>query len=318
MESLQQDQTCRICGTQVKAPTARKYDDTHSVQCWTCGDYEIRPEAYLLLFSVYAEQKRYLLSGRARMSVIETGVIHRFDVEEIQAMQNLQLRDKTFSESAVSVVRYLAAQRPGTDIPIGDTDYSIGYCKDAGELRFLVEQLEQQGLLTILATLDHFAVTLSGRGWQWLEGQIREGGGQQAFIAMSFAAAMKPVEDALRAGIVAAGYNAVLVKDRDFTDGIVDRVYAEVRRSHFVVADFTENNNGAYFEAGYGLGLGLRVIGTCEAIQLDPANKDRVHFDVRGMNIIGWRRVNLDDLTQRLKQRILALFPQGPVKPDQQ
>jgi hypothetical protein len=81
MESLQQDQTCRICGTQVKAPTARKYDDTHSVQCWTCGDYEIRPEAYLLLFSVYAEQKRYLLSGR----VICPGFLDHLQVEEFAA-----------------------------------------------------------------------------------------------------------------------------------------------------------------------------------------------------------------------------------------
>jgi hypothetical protein len=135
---------------------------------------------------------------------------------------------------------------------------------------------------------------------------------------MSFAPAMKPVEDALRAGVLAAGYNPVLVKDREFTDGIVDRVYAEVRRSHFVVADFTENNNGAYLESGYGLGLGLRVIGTCDASQLDPSNKDRMHFDVRGMNIIGWQRNKLDDLTQRLKQRILALFPQGPGKHEPQ
>ena len=134
---------------------------------------------------------------------------------------------------------------------------------------------------------------------------------------MSFAAGMKPVEDALRTGVIAAGYNAVLVKDREFSDGIVDRVYAEVRRSHFVVGDFTENNNGAYLEAGFGLGLGLRVIGTCEGGQLDPASKNRVHFDVRGMNIIAWERDNLDDLTHRLKQRILALFPQGPVKPEQ-
>jgi hypothetical protein len=60
------------------------------------------------------------------------------------------------------------------------------------------------------------------------------------------------------------------------------------------------------------------VIGTCEAGQLNPTSKNRVHFDVRGMNIIGWDRKNLGDLTERLKQRILALFPQGPVKPEQQ
>jgi hypothetical protein len=108
-----EDNICRICSNQVKAPSARKADDTVAVQCWTCGDYEITPEAYLLLFQISAQQKRYLLSGRARMSEIETGVMHRFSVEEVQAMLNLQLRDKTFSESALSVMRYLATSLRG-------------------------------------------------------------------------------------------------------------------------------------------------------------------------------------------------------------
>jgi len=60
------------------------------------------------------------------------------------------------------------------------------------------------------------------------------------------------------------------------------------------------------------------VIGTCEASQLNPTSKNRVHFDVRRMNVIGWDRKNLTDLTERLQQRILALFPQGPVKPERQ
>jgi nucleoside 2-deoxyribosyltransferase len=181
----------------------------------------------------------------------------------------------------------------------------------------VLQQLAEERLVALRPASHAFEAELTGRGWRWLEQEIKQGSGQQAFIAMSFSPAMAPAEAALRAGVVAAGYNAVLVKDRDFTDGIVDKVYAEIRQSHFVVADFTENNNGAYLEAGYGLGLGLKVIGTCEARQLDPASKDRVHFDVRGMNIIGWRGENLADLTQRLTQRILALFPRGPVKPEQ-
>ncbi len=319
MGAAHDDQICRICGNQVKTPTARRADDTAAVSCWTCGDYEIVPDAYLLLHRIYTEQKRYILSGRARMSVIETGVIHRFTVEEVDAMVTMQLRDTTFSESALSVMRYLSVLRPGEMARLSQTDYPVGYCKTFAELRFVIDQLYRSGLLSLLDPVDITVLTvgLTGQGWQWLDQQIKEGSGVQAFVAMSFSPAMAPVEAALRAGILAAGYNPALVKDREFADGIIDRVYVEIRRSHFVVADFTKNNNGAYLEAGFGLGLGLRVIGTCEASQLDPGNKNRVHFDVRGMNIIGWKRDNLADLTLRLKQRILALFPQGPVKPDQ-
>ena len=34
---------------------------------------------------------------------------------------------------------------------------------------------------------------------------------------------------------------------------------AEIRRSRFVVADYTGQVNGVYFEAGFALGLGLRA-----------------------------------------------------------
>jgi hypothetical protein len=135
---------------------------------------------------------------------------------------------------------------------------------------------------------------------------------------MSFSDAMAGTREALKSGILAAGYQPVLVSDREFSDGVLDRIFMEVRRSRFVVADFSENKAGVYYEAGFGLGLGLTVIGTCEASHLNPKSRSHLHFDVRGLNMIPWTSGRLDDLTQRLIQRILALFPQGPVRPEQQ
>jgi hypothetical protein len=181
MATVHEDQTCRICGTKVKAPTARKHDDTAAIQCWTCGDYEITPEAYLALHEVYTEQKRYLLSGRARMSVIETGVHHRFDLDEIGAMKKGLLRDKNFSESTLSVMRYLASTRPGKDVRLTDQDYPVGYCKTFNELRFVVSQLGEAGLvITDGGSALSFEAQLSGKGWQWLEEQIKEGTGARS------------------------------------------------------------------------------------------------------------------------------------------
>jgi hypothetical protein len=124
-----EDKVCRICEHEVKSPSAHGPDETTTVHCWRCGDYEIVREAYLRLSWKYTDQKRHLLSGRARMSFIETGVIHRFGVEEVQAMVNMQLRDKTFSESALSVMRYLSAQRPGQQVLLTVADYPVGYCQ---------------------------------------------------------------------------------------------------------------------------------------------------------------------------------------------
>ena len=36
----------------------------------------------------------------------------------------------------------------------------------------------------------------------------------------------------------------------------MDRIIAQIRASKFVVADFTRNRGGVYYEAGFALGLG--------------------------------------------------------------
>ena len=88
-------------------------------------------------------------------------------------------------------------------------------------------------------------------------------------------------------GIVPAlaenGYAAVRVDRVPHNDKIDDRILAEIRRSGLMVADFTGNRGGVYFEAGFARGLGLPVISTVHKDHL----KD-VHFDTRQYNHIVW------------------------------
>ena len=41
---------------------------------------------------------------------------------------------------------------------------------------------------------------------------------------------------------------------------IDDKLRVEIRRSRFLIANLTHDNNGAYWEAGYAEGLGIPVI----------------------------------------------------------
>ena len=90
---------------------------------------------------------------------------------------------------------------------------------------------------------------------------------------------------------------------------IDDEIVAEIRRSRFLIADFTHGKAGArggvYFEAGFALGLGIPVIHTCREDAID-----KVHFDTRQYNHILWR--NPEDLRDQLEKRILARFGEGP------
>ena len=133
----------------------------------------------------------------------------------------------------------------------------------------------------------------------------------QCFVAMWFDASMDDVyEKGFRPAIEAAGYTPLRIDQKpDLIGKIDDEIIAEIRRSRFVVADFTHGDGGArggvYYEAGFAHGLGLPVIFTCR--------KDKIgetHFDTRQFNHILWE--NPEDLREQLTNRIMAAIGQGP------
>ncbi len=128
----------------------------------------------------------------------------------------------------------------------------------------------------------------------------------QGFVAMSFdpglvAAWTNGFDPAIRA----AGYAPLRIDTKEYIGGISDEIMAEIRRSRFVVADYTQQKNGVYFEAGFALGLGLTVIPTCRADEVD-----QLHFDIRHLNTLTW--TNPDDLALKLSQRIRGVIGADP------
>jgi hypothetical protein len=87
-----------------------------------------------------------------------------------------------------------------------------------------------------------------------------------------------------------------------------DEIISEVRRSRFLLADFTcEPRRWVYFETGFAMGLSIPIILTCK----NTSMKD-LHFDTRQLPHIIW--TNSEDLYKQLKARIGALIGEGPKK----
>lgn len=134
----------------------------------------------------------------------------------------------------------------------------------------------------------------------------------QAFVAMWFDESLDPAfEEAIEPAIKHAGYTALRMDNTDFLGNIPDKILAEIRRSRFIVADFTQgdegNCGGVYYEAGFARGLGIPVISTCCKDTIGD-----VHFDVSQDNHILWETpVELKD---RLTNRIAAVIGDGPLK----
>ena len=128
----------------------------------------------------------------------------------------------------------------------------------------------------------------------------------QGFVAMSFdprlaCAWTNGFEPAIRT----AGYAPLRIDAKEYIGGISDEIMAEIRRSRFVVVDYTQQKNGVYFEAGFALGLGLTVIPTCQANEID-----QLHFDIRHLNTLAWAKP--EDLAIKLSERIRAVIGAGP------
>jgi len=63
------------------------------------------------------------------------------------------------------------------------------------------------------------------------------------------------VREAIEEGIQQAGYKPLFIDNKEHNNVIVDEIIAEICRSRFVVAEFTQGKAGAcggvYFEAGF-------------------------------------------------------------------
>ncbi len=132
----------------------------------------------------------------------------------------------------------------------------------------------------------------------------------QAFIAMWFDPSINEVlEHGVEPAIREAGYKPLRIDKKEHINKIDDEIIAEIRRSRFLVADFTHGKDGArggvYYEAGFALGLGIPVFYTCRNDQ-----KNKLHMDTRQFNHLLWE--TYDELHVSLKNRILRVIGEGP------
>lgn len=122
------------------------------------------------------------------------------------------------------------------------------------------------------------------------------------FCAMWFNAELKDVWDnAIKKAIEDSNYKAVRIDEEHFNDDINSKMIILINSCKFVIADFTGNRGGVYFEAGYAHGLKKPVIYTCEKSYF---SQNKPHFDIEHYNFILWNPKELDIFKNTLQARI--------------
>lgn len=176
---------------------------------------------------------------------------------------------------------------------------------------------EAEALLKFLShagftTESALGVSITFEGWSHLENQRADQlATVQAFVAMWFdPALMEAYRDGIAPAVTECGYRPIRIDEKQHINKIDDEIISEIRRSRFLIADFTSERDrprgGVYFEAGLAIGLNKPVIWTCRQDMID-----QVHFDTRQFNHITW--VSPSDLRQKLRARIGAVLGDGPL-----
>ncbi len=189
---------------------------------------------------------------------------------------------------------------------LGDLDYRLFFPSSDKPKK------DAFGILRILNELGHVSKDdksyyISARGWQHIEElKRRHAETKQAFIAMSFSPEVQYIRDAFKAAITLAGYAPMVIDEKEHNHQIVPETLLEIERSRFLVLDVTMPNYGAYYEAGYALGLGKEVIICCKQDVFDDEEGKylRPHFDIAQTSQIRWK--DEADLIDRLVKRINA------------
>lgn len=194
---------------------------------------------------------------------------------------------------------------------------------DLEEAFFWLLQLNKSRLLdsTSFGTMEHgfsndqianHSFTITVLGWQAIHRAQSAQVSTKVFIAMQFKWGSDELNsiraqyiDAIKLACKDCGYEADIVS-QNHTGYITDRIISEIRMSKFVIADFTFNNQGAYYEAGLARGLGKKVIHTVmKGHTKDPDDKFKhLHFDVQQINYMEWS--NPAELRGRIADRIRA------------
>ena len=327
---------CCICEEQSVTCPPSYPSGNPQYSCPRCGEYvigfragaqftdacrqanEIRSDAALVYATIPIVKSIYEKGGAAVARSIVSHVLRKSkttppihltadDLQSILANNSLP----TPAEQANNLIRFLAEKQQSYshafEIKQSHKEiHAIVGLLIGSDLRFICDALYEQKILTppSNATSLYEVLRLSFAGWQKHEELKRSVvNSRKAFMAMAFSPAQyfkELLRDYLKPAAKQTEYdldNPLLIDPK--AGNIHARMEAEIRTSRFVVAEITDGNDGAYWEAGFAKGLGKPVIYTCK--------KDvKPHFDVGADYIIFWEEDKPEEAAAQLKAVIRA------------
>ncbi len=336
---------CFFCAADAEVSLMDAIKDTYFVKCPVCGRYEVASRfikqeqkdmvaAYLYhhdkevrensdLFFYFLGEEEDFNKGFHRSNI----PMRMVSMDEIKSFFPTKFSDKV-NMSLLAIAK--KSEYFGNIIEISDEEIlsllfvrrfdengnQLKNDKLLNQYRNILSYLKKQGYIDVDVSTNHATMQLMADGWKQIENlQTTDEQNKDVFVSMSFAEEANSTREAIRRGIIGAGFSAQFMDEIIHNKQIVPEMFRLIRESRFLIMDISEPNYGAYYEAGYALGLGKEVIITCsrnaKRRELTEEEKPfekyiRPHFDVAQKQILYWD--DYDDLSRKLKEWIKALF----------
>ena len=170
------------------------------------------------------------------------------------------------------------------------------------------------------STIHSFSTILTIKGWKFydeIEKSISTS--NTAFMAMQFdnEELDKLVEEHFKPAVEKTGLELRKVIGEHQPAGLIDdHIVVAIRTSKIVIADLSDGNKGAYWEAGLAEGLGIPVIYLCDKRVMDAKDdesQNKPHFDTNHRHTVPWDIDNPEDAVNKIKDIIRATLPNDEV-----
>jgi hypothetical protein len=273
--------------------------------CDRCGHFQYTEKAEQALSQMNVDQRAAVAEWIWRQN--RAGIVPQFDQASIIPL--MALPRLSFGEKRKRLISYIADRSPFPGVKVEFRQPSIEAMLqtfEPSDVDLVIQDFVDIGLARRMGSNT---VGLTGQGLIQAEEWGRSlTASRQGFVAMWFDNSLTDAwTNGFAPGISRAGYEPVRIDKREHVNKICDEVIAEIRRSRFVVADYTGHRGGVYFEAGYAMGREIPTIFTCRKDHMND-----LHFDLRQYNCIDW--TSADELGERLQRRIEAVIGDGPQK----
>jgi hypothetical protein len=295
---------CPVCGTQSnRSPN----EQGELVDCSQCGDFEKRYSLQNNGFGspITDERLRALASHLIRQ--LQSGPLRPVLGREF--FESLRYRALPTPIEAIDNFIVLVAQEthgmPGEAMGLNYDDgaiiSTIGVCSGR-DVSWVIDSLRAMGYLDGAFGAASGEVNLTVSGWARFE-QITSAktASKFAFFARQFdnLELDDVFEKCLRDAVKSTGYELRTASQKA---GPVDAIIEdEIRRCRFLLADLSDDNRGAYWEAGFAEGLGKPVIYICRDTDKETGEPKKTHFDTDHRHTVRWNLDTLDETAKRLK-----------------